>query len=167
MQTAVDAPFGKFKDHFGAFCKAPDGVIAIEFAFIAPVMLVLMLGVIEASLAISDKLTVQSAARAGTHFGLTKPPVQGNMAPIVAAVRAAMPADWATANNGGAPQINASLYCECQVTGPAACGAPCAAGEAQMTYLKVQVQKLYKPLLSFRNFAPSFTFNNTSTVRLK
>lgn len=144
-----------------------DGVIAVEFGLIAPVILALVLGVVEVSRAIDNSMSIQTATRAGTHFALAKPPVQGDMSQIVASVRAALPTDWVSSNDGSAPQISASMVCECEITGPAACGAPCGVGEASQTYIRVEVQKLYKPLISFRYFAPSYQLKNASMVRLK
>ncbi|MBA4130225.1 MAG: hypothetical protein C0519_02250 [Hyphomicrobium sp.] len=144
-----------------------DGIIAVEFGLIAPIILALVLGVVEVSRAIENYLSIQTATRAGTHYALTKPPVQGDMSRIVSSVRAALPPDWVSATDGSAPQITASMVCECDVTGPAACGAPCGIGEKQQTYIRVEVQKLYTPLVSFRNFAPSYQLKTASMVRLK
>ncbi len=149
------------------FSKCSRGAIAVEFGFIAPVILVMLLGIVEVALALSNNLAVQSAARAGTHFGMIKPPVQGDMAPVTAAVKAALPSEWTSAGAEDAAQINASLTCECQVSGPIACNAPCGQGEQMQTYLKVDVSKVYTPLVTLRYFAPSFQFKNSSQVRLK
>lgn len=149
------------------FQAADNGTIAVEFGLVAPVVLVLLLGVVESSLAISDNLSVQAAARAGTHFGLTKPPLQGDMSSVIASARAAMPTDWAVPNGTNSAVVIASLKCECEITGPAVCGMPCGLGEASQTYLRVEVSKTYKPLLSSRYFSPSFQFKNASLVRLK
>ena len=149
-----------------SFRSSRDGSIAVEFALIAPVVLVMLLGVIEVSSAISQNLSVQASARAGTDFGLTKPPVQGNVQPIIDAVKAAMPKDWASAASGGDPAITAALVCECEVTGAIACSSECGKGELKQTFLKVDVKKTYAPLVNFRFIKPTFKFSNTSQVRL-
>ncbi|MBK9078780.1 MAG: pilus assembly protein [Hyphomicrobium sp.] len=57
-----------------AFAPSQGGAIAVEFGFIFPIILTILLGLIEASTAISANLAVQTAARTGAHFGLVKPP---------------------------------------------------------------------------------------------
>lgn len=144
-----------------------DGAIAVEFGFVFPLVLVMLLGIVEASAAISANLSVQGAARTGAHFGLVKPPIQGDMAPIIGATRAALPAEWVSANAANPATIAASIACECELTGPVACGVPCGAGEQSLSYLKVDVSKVYTPLVALRYFSPSFVFKNSSQVRLK
>lgn len=158
---------GKLAGALRQCAKSRDGVIAVEFGLIAPIILALVLGVVEVSRAIENYLSIQTATRAGTHFALSKPPVQGDMSRIVSSVRAALPPDWVSAADGSAPKITASMVCECDVTGPAACGAPCGVGEKQQTYIKVEVQKIYTPLVSFRYFSPSYQLKTASVVRLK
>jgi TadE-like protein len=149
------------------FAAASDGVMAVEFAFIFPVVLVMLLGLIETAMAISNNLAVQAAARAGTHFGLIKPPLQGDMAPILNSVRSALPAEWVASGAADPAEYSASLVCECELTGAIACGNPCAAGEQSLTYLKVDVSKLYTPLVKLRYFSTTYKFQNSSQVRLK
>jgi Flp pilus assembly protein TadG len=148
------------------FRRAVDGAMAVEFAAIAPFLLIMLLGVIEGASAISQSLAVQASARAGTDFGLTKPPVQGDMQPIVNAVKAAMPAEWVANSSSSDPTINASLFCECEVTGAVACSNECGTNEQKQTYLKVDVAKIYTPLVNFRFIKPSYRFSNSSQVRL-
>jgi Flp pilus assembly protein TadG len=142
-----------------------DGAIAVEFGLIAPVLLVMLLGLVETSSAISTSISVQGAARAGTHFGLTKPPVQGDLAPVIAATRAAMPSGWTSGDD--AAKVSASLVCECEVTGSIACGNACNANEKSLTYLKVDVSKAYTPIVKLHYFTSNYTIKNSSQVRLQ
>lgn len=152
--------------HIRRFCsgKSEDGSIAVEFATISPVLLIMLLGVIEVSSAINQNLSVHAAARAGTDFGLTKPPVNGDVQPIINAAKASMPTSWSS--DGSNPDVKASLVCECEVTGAVACGGQCAAGERMQTYLKVDVTKAYTPVVNFRFMSSSMKFSNTSQIRL-
>lgn len=149
------------------FAQREDGAIAVEFGFVFPLVLVMLLGIVEASAAISANLSVQGAARTGAHFGLVKPPIQGDMTSIISATRAALPAEWVSTSAANPATIAASIACECELTGPVACGVPCSAGEQSMSYLKVDVSKVYTPLVALRYFSPSFVFKNSSQVRLK
>lgn len=142
------------------------GTIAVEFGLIAPVMLVLLLGVLEVSSAISSSLAVQGAARTGSQYGLTRPPIQGDVSGIIAATRAALPQSWAS-DDAASTKVNATVACECEVTGAIACGGTCAAGEQMMSYLKVDVARIYKPIVALRYFSTGYEFKNSSQVRLK
>jgi Flp pilus assembly protein TadG len=53
------------------FARARDGVAALEFAFIAPVFLMLMMGVIETSLLMLTQNTLENAIFAATRTGKT------------------------------------------------------------------------------------------------
>lgn len=150
-----------------ALARDQGGAVAVEFGFIFPLIIVMLLGMVEVSQAISANLTVQAAARTGAHFGLVKPPLQGDVAPIITATKAALPSDWIGAEAVNPAQISASVYCECELSGAIACGTACGAGEKSLSYLKVDVAKTYTPLVQLRYFAPTFQFKNTSQVRLK
>ena len=150
-----------------AFGRSETGTMAVEFGFIAPVVIGLLLGVVEISQAISSQLQVQAAARVGSNFGLAKPPVQGNVQPVIDSVRAALPAEWIDSANAEKAVVAATILCECEVSGPAQCGAPCGAGERSQTYLRVDVTKPYTPMLQIRYLPLSFTLRDTSLVRLQ
>lgn len=149
------------------FGRAQTGTMAVEFGFIAPVVIALLLGVVEVSQAISSQLQVQAAARVGSNFGLAKPPVQGNVQPVIDSVRAALPAEWIDSANADKAVVAATILCECEVSGPAVCGAPCGAGERSQTYLRVDVSKPYTPMVQIRYLPLSFTLRDTSLIRLQ
>lgn len=150
-----------------SFRRDGSGTIAVEFAYMMPVFMVVMLCLGEVALAISDQMSVQAAARAGTHYGLQKPPLQGNVAPVIAAVEAAMPSRWISGDGGGKPIIAAAVLCECELTGPVQCGSACAKGERSQSFLKVDVTKVHKSILSFQGLKASLSLKNTSMVRLQ
>jgi hypothetical protein len=141
------------------------GSLAIEFAIIAPAALTLLLGVAESSRIVSQKLTLQSAARAGLNYGLIKPPVQGDLSQVTAALRSNLPSTW-NATDAHAVSVAASLQCECEVSGAITCGNPCGAGERTLTFLTVTVTKPYVPMLRV-SWMPAFNLSNTSTMRLQ
>ncbi len=167
MGAAFKQCIRRFRDWCCPIASANNGAMAVEFGFIAPVVIGLLLGIVEISQAISSQLQVQAAARVGSNFGLTKPPVQGNVQPVIDSVRAALPAEWLDAANTDKAVVAASILCECEVSGPAQCGAPCGAGERSQTYLRVDVTKPYTPMVQIRYLPLSFTLRDTSLVRLQ
>ena len=167
MGAAIEQRTWRLREWRIPFASANAGTMAVEFGFIAPVVIGLLLGVVEISQAISGQLQVQAAARAGSNFGLAKPPVQGNVQPVIDSVRAALPAEWLDSANANNAVVAATILCECEVSGPAQCGAPCGAGERSQTYLRVDVTKPYTPMLQIRYLPLSFTLRDTSLVRLQ
>ena len=143
------------------------GNIAVEFSLLLPVILLLALAAAEAALAISDQMTVQAAARAGTHFGLAKPPVQGDMQPIIDSVRAAVPSGWIDPKNPNKAVIAASIVCECEFTGAIQCGLACAPSERLQSYLKVDVSKIHTGLVKIRGWSATMKLQNSSLVRIQ
>lgn len=150
-----------------AFADLESGAIAVEFGYLLPVLLVLILAAGEVGFAISDQLTVQAAARAGTHYGLKMPPSAGNLGPVINSVKAALPGSWQTANAVNKPVVAASIECECEFTGPIQCGLSCAKGERSQSYLKVDVSKVHASVISLRGWKPRLTLKNSSRVRLQ
>lgn len=65
------------------FARNSDGSIAVEFAFAASFMALLMMGVVDFGLAHSKQMAMHNAVRAGTQFALARRPALG---PNVAAV---------------------------------------------------------------------------------
>jgi len=162
IDKVASAPVG-----MRAFLRAESGAIAVEFGYLLPVLLVLILAAGEIGFAISDQLTVQAAARAGTHYGLKMPPSAGNLGPVINSVKAALPANWQTPTATNKPVVAATIECECEFTGPIQCGLACAKGERSQSYLKVDVSKVHASVISLRGWKPQLTLKNSSRVRLQ
>lgn len=144
-----------------------DGSIAVEFGVLLPVILAIMLGLVEIAMAVSDQLTVQGAARAGTQYGMQSPPKNGDVEPVIASVKAALPADWTAEGASDPAEISASVACECELTGSIACGDPCASGERKQSFLRVDVSKRHQTIVNFYDWSPNIVLSNTSQVRLQ
>lgn len=114
-----------------ALYRTTSGVAAIEFAIIAPVLLVLIVSGIELGLAIRDSLRAQAAAAEGAYYAAAN----GFDADKIA---------LAVVNGTGASGLRASpapsLFCGCPSasgTAVAACDATCDDGIAARKYVKV------------------------------
>lgn len=150
-----------------SFGRCRGGAIAVELAFVAPIGIVLLMGVLEVSRAISHKMMLQAAARAGTNFGLIKPPKQGDLSPVTNAVRAGLPSHWQVTGDSASAQVTTAIQCQCEQSGAIACGTPCGAGERNQSFLRVDVTKQYVPLIKLPYWLPPVTLKNTSMVRLQ
>ena len=60
-----------------SFARQRDGSLAVEFAFAASFMALLMMGVMDFGLAYSRQMTMHNAVRAGTQFALARRPALG------------------------------------------------------------------------------------------
>lgn len=117
------------------------GTAAIEFAIIAPVLLVLLFGVVELGFAVHQAMQVQDAAEAGAVYAGK---YGWDQAGIAAAVVHATGAEAITANPAPAQ------FCGCPSVGGIAavdCTATCADGNGAETYVRVSASKAYTPIL--------------------
>lgn len=97
-----------------------DGNIAVEFAFIASILGVLMLGVMDFGLAYTREMAMSNAVRAGTQFALARRPSIGPAAESAAAlislqnIRGAVvaSADFLD-SDPGTSALEVTVFCEC------------------------------------------------------
>lgn len=149
------------------FARSSSGAIAVELACLSPFALLLLLGITEMTRAINHKMTLQAATRAGVNLALVSPPVQGDLTAVTAATRAVIPSAWLAPLAPDSTQISANLICQCELSGPIACGTQCGVGERTQTYVKVDVTKNYVSLVKFPDWSPNFVLSDTSIVRLQ
>ena len=143
------------------------GAIAIEFALIFPVLVIMAIGTYDISTVIRQKLELQNATRVGAQYGMVRRPVQGDMQHVITAVRRTLPPLWRDASSPTAAQVNASLQCECSSGVVISCGSRCTSGQRKLTFLKVDIVKTYQTLLPYPGLETSFTISDESIVRLQ
>ncbi|MDR3531989.1 MAG: pilus assembly protein [Rhodopila sp.] len=81
------------------------GVSAVEFAIMASVMVMLMLGAYDLGNAAQEQIALQAAVQAGGSYALRYPT---NPSSVQNAVTAALPAGWTLSNAGGKPAVACS-----------------------------------------------------------
>ncbi len=140
-------------------CHDSGGNSAIEFAFIAPVVILMMIGVVDFGLATWRNMQVHSAAQAGAQYAMAH---GFNPAGITAAVTNATAYPDVTVT----PAPN--QFCGCPsadgVTA-ASCTASCPTGGAAGAYVTVSAQATYTPLLPYPLIPNALTLTAQSTVR--
>jgi Flp pilus assembly pilin Flp len=146
---------------FRKFLQATSGVAAIEFAFVAIILVSMLLVATDFGLAANRKMQVQSAAQAGAQYAMLNgyKPVS-----IESAVKNAT--SYAGIQANPAP----IEYCGCPLSSSievAACGTPCADGSSAGTYVAVSATGTYQALLPSYFMPKNFAFSSTSTVRIK
>ena len=137
------------------------GVAAIEFAIIAPVLVLAVLCTVDLGLAIYRKMQVENAARAGAEYAL----LNGFSTTVISS---------AVMQATGLSGINASpaptQFCGCASNSGIStidCSSTCAGGIAPGTYVSVSAQATYTTIVPYPVIANSFTFTAQSTMRLQ
>lgn len=147
--------------------KCQEGAIAIEFAMIAPLLIIMAIATYDISIVIKQKLALQNATRIGVQYGMVRRPVQGDMQNVINAVKQTLPTAWNKANIEIQPLVTAMLQCECSTGVAIACGVKCNAGQTRITYLKVEITKTYQTMMPYPGFDSSFQISDEAIVRLQ
>ena len=118
------------------------GTAAIEFGIIAPVMLIMLIGLVELGFAVKEAMQVQDAAEAGALYAGK----HGWNAPAIAA---------AVVNATGAVGLTATpapvLFCGCPSEAglaPVACTATCVGGGSPEHFARVSASMAHTPILT-------------------
>jgi Flp pilus assembly protein TadG len=138
---------------------ASDGAAAIEFAIIAPLLILMLIGTVDLGIGTYQSMQVQNAAQAGAEYAMAR---GFNASAISSAVTNA------TGLQGIAVSPTPSQFCGCpSETGitTAVCSSVCPSGAMAGTYITVSAQLTYTTLLPYPLLPSSYTFVGQSTVR--
>lgn len=135
-----------------------DGVGAVEFALMLPILVLLLAGVADFGLAVNEKMRLVSAARAGAQAAYN---ASGETAGVVAAVQQASGLD------SQAVTIASQKACGCMSGAAAACDGTCADGNGLRTYVSVTVTELWTPVIVSSVMDGTVTITGTATLRVK
>ena len=138
------------------------GIAAIEFAIVAPTLVLLFICTADLSLGIYRKMQVQSAAQSGAAYAMLYGFAPSSISSAVA-------------NATGLSAVNASPtpaeFCGCPSASSGvtsiSCTSTCPNGANPGTYVTVSAQTTYQTILPYPMVPNSFTFNAQSTVRLQ
>jgi len=142
------------------------GVAAIEFAAIAMVLAIMMIGTADFGMGFYRKMQVQNAAQAGAQYAMVHEFSGASISSIQTAVKSA------TAFPGIVPSPAPVQFDGCPsntgVTSPDI-NSKCPDGSTAGTYVTVWAQGVYQTILPFPllGIPDSFTFTAQSTVRIK
>jgi Flp pilus assembly protein TadG len=150
-----------------------DGAGAIEFAFVAGILAVLFLGLVDFGMGFWDKMQVANGARAGAEYAVVNGWSQQNSPGDIK--KAASDATYAI--NISNPSTTAGEVCGCPsaTTGitpqwaptgsPATCSGTCTYGTPG-TYVTVSAQGDYKPIFPWPGLPSPMTFHSSAIVRI-
>lgn len=149
---------------FDRFCGDEVGVAILELALIAPLLILLAIGIIEIGLYTRVAIEMGNASRAGVQFGAQSTSTSTNATAIVAAA-------IADANEVSTPMITTATYCTCgntRGTQVNACiPAPkCALGDHIEYFVSVTASKQFTPLIAIVGLPSSMTIAHTTSQEI-
>jgi len=136
------------------FARHAGGAAAVEFALLAPVLVVILSGIVGYGLAMFDKIDLVSASRAGAQFALID---SSDTSAIRNAVRDATGLDIASGN------VTITEYCECLDASTVACGGTCGDGSDNRYFMTITATYDHTLLL----IGNTVTLTGETTVRIQ
>ena len=146
-------------DRFILRLRRDDGGNAlVEFAFVSPVLILLLFSVIDFGSNIYGMLTLRSAARVGAEFAMSRPT---DTSGIEAAVLGA--SDFGSAS----VLVTSSIFCECPDGTAHTCGGTCTAPGLERAYVRVRAQQAFTPMLPSSAVVMPTTLAGESVMRFR
>jgi Flp pilus assembly protein TadG len=136
------------------------GSALIEFSLLITVLMLLLLGVVDFSLAIRQAMTVNGAAAAGARYGAA----EGNANNTANMASAALNA----ANGVSGMTATATTWCSCSAGGTVVnCSITCNTYDLPIQYVQVQTAATLPLLFRFPNLPLSIGINGSATMRAR
>lgn len=137
------------------------GATAVEFALIAPLLFLFLLGLIDFGLGFEAKMAVSQAAQAGSYYALLNGFDQ-------TAITNAVTNATDTSGISASPSPTESCGCPSGTAVTASpCNSTCPNGQSPGTYATVSAQYQYSTILPYPGLSSPMTLVSTSMVRIK
>jgi Flp pilus assembly protein TadG len=136
------------------------GVSAVEWAMIAPIVMVLLLGVMDFGAAAIHKMQMANSVRAGLQYATVRKPIQGDLTQIQTAIDTAAPPD-----ETGTRDVTVTLYCQCPDGSAIACTSSCAGGD-RSSNVSIVIQEDYQMMLGLPFAGSNLTLRAEGAVQL-
>jgi hypothetical protein len=135
------------------FGRAREGMAAVEFTVVAPVLMFILVGMADVGTGLYRKMQVQSAAQAGGHYATLNGFDESSITSAVSAgTSLAVTAQPAPAKFCGCPTSAGITELDCSLT--------CIDGSTPGTYVRISAQSSYGSWLSYPNPADGWKMNN-------
>lgn len=142
------------------------GTAAVEFALVAPVLILLLVGTLDFGFAYWEKTDLDDAAWAGAVYATEHESLAG----VSGAMTSASGLSWVTATVGqpfyGCPN-SASQSGVTGITVETSKSATCGSGGSSRTYLTVTATTHYSLILPYPGFTDPMTLTSTATARIQ
>lgn len=142
------------------FRRRPEGAIAVELAFVVPVLAIAVVGSVDYALAFQEKLKLESAARAGVQYAMYKGYQNTDTTEIEQRARDDYGDD--------ALSVTASYVCSCLDGTVVSCSTGyCSGGEVPLKTLTVTATRDHSLLLDWPGFANPLSLTGDATARIR
>jgi len=137
------------------------GNVSLELALVLPFLLMLVMGAYDFGRGFTEKLRLNSAARAGAQFALQQHNLVGDDNGVIQSAR------------NDAEDVDEDLtvtpryYCSCLTGGEIACGTSCANGEVPMRYIEVDVSGPFEFMFDYPMTEGTMTLQGHAELRLR
>jgi len=137
------------------------GSSLLEMAFLVPILLTMLVGVIDFGRAYYLSIEVSNAASAGALYGSQSTTTAQDSSGMHSAALSAAP-------NVSGLSATGSTYCECYgSTGTVSCSNPgCSGSSHVIQWVQVNASATYTPLIRYPGVPSSFSLQSESTVRV-
>lgn len=134
-----------------AFGPSQSGIAAVEFALIAPIMMVLLLGLLDYGIAAYHSMELESAARSGAQYAMLD---SSDTTLIVTTVTNSTLLDTTKLT------VSVTEFCECSDGSSVVCGSTCTVDSVRK-YMQIDTNYAHTPL-----FIPGImNLSGASTIR--
>lgn len=138
--------------------RACDGSFAVELALLAPVLILLVGGMLDYGAMTYQSMALQSAARSAAEYLRTHPSDVAGANAVAAEASSLQPQGLV---------VNAGSACECPGGAAVACANFCAGGALPNLYLAVTVTQDFAPLLPYPWVAGPVVLRGAATLRAR
>lgn len=137
------------------------GNISVEFALVIPFLMLLVMGAYYFGRGFTEKLRLNSAARAGAQYALSN----YNMVEDENGVRQSARDDAEDVDE--VLQVDPNYICRCLDDVVLDCGEPCTGGEVPMRYIEVDVSGPFEFMFDYPMTTGSMTLQGHAELRLR
>lgn len=134
-------------DSLARLSSDESGIAALEFALVAPVLLLGLVGVLDLGIAVYEKMELDNAVQAGARYATVNGwDAQG--------IQNAVQSATGLVGVGDVPAPAESCGCpDGAAVAAAICGAPCPGGGIAGTYVTISAQHSYAPMFPYPGLA--------------
>lgn len=143
------------------FLRCRRGTAALELALLAPLLALVIGGLVEFGLTFHEINRLNSAARAGAQFAIGK----ASFATDLAGIRRAAEQDMGSDEE--ALTVSVAEVCQCPGGGGVDCSGTCGSYGKPQTFLTVHVEKPYESLLRHFNLIDATTLSADAVLRIR
>jgi len=161
----------------GRLVRDSRGEATIETAMIVFALSLILLGVVDFSMAFSKKSEMSNAVRAGVQFALARHPSIGPSVTTSESLISIQQIRDAVVNSAsflsadpGSPALDVTLFCQCPDTTPVTCAPdpgvtlPCS---TRRTYMQITLRTTYDPIIHYPGVLDTaLNLESTGSVRL-